>query len=54
LGVELGLGDLKYTEFLVNLLGDYLVGLLGIGHGSKYIFDVEKNMIVTRVTFRRI
>jgi len=29
------LGDLKYTKFLVNLLGDYLVGLLGTGHGSK-------------------
>jgi hypothetical protein len=48
------LADLKYIEVLVNLLGDYLVGLLGIGHGSKYIFDVEKTMIVTIVTFRRI
>jgi hypothetical protein len=38
----------------VNLLGDYLVELLGIGHESKYILDVEKTVIATRVTSIRI
>ncbi len=41
-------------EFLMNLLGDYLLGMLGICHGIKWILDVEKTMIATKMKFRGI